>query len=250
MDQKKCIIWNTVTTYLQGKSKDLENTLLFLHGWMQNKESFQDLFSILDKKNISYISLDLPGFGGTSLISDNMQIEDYGKFVIDFIEKQELKNPILVGHSFGGRVSIYLGSFYKNISKIVLIWAAGIAPHIHPLKLWIIKTAKILFSLPWLKTIWKKVKEKAAADDYLSAGKMTQIYKNTIANDLQHYMKQVQFPTLMIWWEDDDQVTINEAKIMHSHIHNSELCILDGTHFIHQEKPKEVTELILEFIKK
>jgi pimeloyl-ACP methyl ester carboxylesterase len=88
---------------------------------MQNKESFQDLFSILDKKNISYISLDLPGFGGTSLISNNMQIEDYGKFVIAFIEKQELKNPILVGHSFGGRVSIYLGSFYKNISKIVLI---------------------------------------------------------------------------------------------------------------------------------
>ncbi len=215
---------------------------------MQDKDSFQDIFSILDDKDIPYISLDLPWFGGSELVSSDMQIEDYGKFVINFIEKQELKNPVLVGHSFGGRVSIYLGSLYENISKVVLIWAAGIAPEMNPLRFAIVKTGKIILSLPWLRTVWKKIKAKTAADDYISAGKMTQIYRNTIVNDLQHYMKQVWFPTLMIWWKDDDQVTIDEARIMHSHIEDSELHILDGTHFIHQEKVSEVTKLILDFI--
>jgi len=200
MHQKKCIIGNTVTTYLESDIKDKNNTLLFLHGWMQNKESFQDIFFLLDKKNIPYISLDLPWFWGTSLISKDMQIEDYGAFVQQFIEKLELKNPILVWHSFGGRISIYLGSFYENISKVVLIGAAGIAPKMNLLKLVFVKTGKIIFSFPWLQSLGKKVKSSFSAPDYRTAGKMTQIYRNTIENDLQHYMKQVSFPTLMIWW--------------------------------------------------
>jgi pimeloyl-ACP methyl ester carboxylesterase len=53
-----------------------------------------------------------------------MTIEEYGKVVIDFLEKLQLKNAILIGHSFGGRVSIYLASFYTNIESIILICAA------------------------------------------------------------------------------------------------------------------------------
>jgi len=249
MDQKKCIIWNTVTTYLESVEKYRDNTLLFLHGWMQDKDSFRDIFSILDANNISYISLDLPGFWGTGLVSSDMEIEDYGKFVIDFIEKTWLKNPTLVGHSFGGRISIYLGSFYENISKIVLIWAAGIAPEMNPIRLFVVKVWKAVLSFPWLKWLWAKVKTSVSASDYASAGKMTQIYRNTIENDLQHYMKQVALPTLMIWWDSDDQVPLQEAEITHSHMKHSQLEVLKWSHFIHQEQPIQVTDIVLNFIK-
>ncbi len=40
-------------------------TLLFLHGWGQNMDSFRDIFTLCEQSNIPYITLDLPGFGGT-----------------------------------------------------------------------------------------------------------------------------------------------------------------------------------------
>lgn len=249
MQEKKCIIENQIVSYLESTSTDRKNTLLFLHGWMQDKGSFSHILKILEEKNISYISLDLPGFWGTSLKNANMHIEDYGNFIVHFIEKIGLQQAVLVGHSFGGRISIYLWSFYNNISKIVLIGAAGISPKDNIGRLLIVKTWKIVFSLPWLKSIWKKIKSQISAPDYISAGKMTKIYRNTIKNDLRKYMKNMSLPTLMIWWDSDDQVPLQEAKIMHENIWNSQLEILTGTHFIHQEEPKKVTNFILDFIR-
>jgi 3-oxoadipate enol-lactonase len=78
---------------------------------------------------------------------------------------------------------------------------------------------------------------------------MTKIFKNTIARDLQDKMKKVTVPTLMIWGQDDNQTPVADAQIIHELINNSQLHILKGTHFVHQEKPEEITNMILEFIK-
>jgi pimeloyl-ACP methyl ester carboxylesterase len=82
------------------------------------------------------------------------------------------------------------------------------------------------------------------------AGKMETIFRNTIAQDLQEYMKQITLPTLMIWGRYDDQTPITDAEIIHRHIKDSRLHILDGSHFIYQEKPQEVTDLIFDFLKR
>ena len=45
------------------------------------------------------------------------------------MEKLEIKNPHVIAHSFGGRVTIYLASKYKDLfNKIVLVDSAGIKP--------------------------------------------------------------------------------------------------------------------------
>ena len=214
---------------------------------MQDGTSFEELFELFEEKNIPYISLDLPGFWSSALLHDTMTIEEYCNVVKNLIEKLGLEKPILVGHSFGWRISIYLGSFYNNIEKIVLIGSAGIAPEMNPLRLAVVKAWKVIFSLPWLTTLWATIKKKASGEDYKNAWKMTQIFKNTISNDLQHYMQKVTLPTLMIWGKDDDQAPVGEAKIMHGHIKNSSLHILEWSHFIHKEQPQEIMDLILQF---
>lgn len=244
------ILDGKVVTYLQSWYQDVNNTLLFLHGWMQNKESFNEILKLLDAEKIAYMSLDLPWFWGTWLVSNTMQIEDYGVFVRNFIEKKGLKSPLLIGHSFGWRISIYLGSFYKNISAIFLIGSAGIAARMNPIRLWIVKVGKIIFSLPWLSAIGNYLRTAVSWEDYKNAGNMTQIYRNTISNDLRKYMKQITLPVCLVFGKDDDQVPLEEAKLMHQSIPESKLEILEGTHFIHQEKPKEITELLLSFIQK
>ncbi|MCD5375254.1 alpha/beta hydrolase [Candidatus Gracilibacteria bacterium] len=250
MQKNQLLLGGKILSYYKGSLGNKQGVLVFLHGWMQDGKSFEAIFEILEEQNIPYVSLDLPGFGGSALRHGDMSVEEYGDIAVEFIEKLGLLNPVLVGHSFGGRISIYLGSFYKNVEKIVLIGAAGIAPKMNPMRLLVVKIGKGIFSLPGLSGVGKNIKKSVSASDYTGAGKMTQIYRNTISNDLQHYMQNITIPTLMVWGKEDDQVTVEEAKIMHKHMINSDLHVLEGTHFIHQEKAQQVCSMILDFIKK
>lgn len=252
MNKKQILIDQKIITYYQWSTPlDTNYSLevcVFLHGWMQDGTSFKEIFEILDKKNIPYISLDLPWFWWSQLQHDNMNLDDYSNVVRATIEKLELKKPILLWHSFWWRICINLGSSYENIEKIVLICAAWVQRKI-PLHWYIIiKTGKIVLSLPGLSKIWSYFREGLRSPDMKNAGRMTKIFKNTIAQDIQDKMILVNYKTLMIWWEDDDQTPVSDAKIIHKLIKNSELYILSWSHFIYQEKPKEVSNYILEFI--
>jgi len=116
MEKKQILIQGKVLSYYQSWNIGKIWVLVFLHGWMQDGTSFRDIFTHLEGKNIPYISFDLPGFGSSALLHDNMTIEEYGEGVIECIEKLWLTKPVLVWHSFWGRISIYLWSFYTNIS--------------------------------------------------------------------------------------------------------------------------------------
>lgn len=250
MQKKQILIDQKILSYYQGGGTGKESVLVFLHGWMQNWKSFEKIFKLLEEKKIPYISLDLPGFWTSQLLHDDMTIEEYWDVVIKTIKKLWLESPILLGHSFGGRICIYLGSFYANIQKIILVCAAGIAYKIPLHKYIVIKTGKIILALPGLKSIGSKIKEWFSSPDLKNAGTMTKIFRNTIALDLQDKMKLIDYPTLMIWWDSDDQTPVSEGEVIHWHIKNSEFHILKWSHFVHQEKVEEITSMILTFIKK
>ncbi|MBO5710059.1 MAG: alpha/beta hydrolase, partial [Rikenellaceae bacterium] len=54
-------------------------------------------------------------------------IEQYTQVVEKFCRKLNIENPILIGHSFGGRISILFSS-RNQTSKVMLVDAAGIVP--------------------------------------------------------------------------------------------------------------------------
>ena len=54
-------------------------------------------------------------------------LDDYCDFVLEFMSKMELVNPIIIGHSHGGRVTMKLTADGKvSPPKIVLLDAAGL----------------------------------------------------------------------------------------------------------------------------
>lgn len=78
-------------------------TVLFLHGWLDNAASFEPLIDEMAKLNSSlrYIALDLPGHGhSTHAKSGFYPFHDYLDVLSQVIA--ELKTPVhLVGHSMG-----------------------------------------------------------------------------------------------------------------------------------------------------
>ncbi len=105
----------------QGKK-----ALLFLHGWQSNKEVWGQVIKELSGYEI--YAIDLPGFGKSPAPKSAWAVGDYADLVAEFIKKLDLKNIIVVGHSFGGRVGIKLSSQHPElIEKLVLVDSAGFA---------------------------------------------------------------------------------------------------------------------------
>lgn len=79
--------------------------------------SMFSLESLYDKYNI--LGIDLPGHGYTSgpIVSS---IRDHTNFCIDVFNETDIKNPIVIGHSWGGLVALDLSTEFQNKMTICM----------------------------------------------------------------------------------------------------------------------------------
>ncbi|MEI7579629.1 MAG: alpha/beta hydrolase [bacterium] len=233
--------------------------LIMLHGWGGSLQSLAELQNLLSKSGFQVYNLDLPGFGQSEMLKNEMQLEDYVDFVIDFIKKLELKKPILLGHSFGGQIAARLASREKHLlSQLILVNAAGINPA-NTVKKFIFKkiakTGKRIFKLPGLKQLERPVKSIfykyiVRERDYLNANKMKATMANVVETHLEHALVQITVPTLLIWSEKDTYTPLWQGEKMASLISGSRLQVVAGArHNLPLKDPQAVLFIINSFAK-
>ena len=98
--------------------------IIILPGWGDNRKTFYYLINYLKDYFTIYI-IDYPGFGNSKFPDKDLTIYDYKEFIIKFIKKLKIKNPIIIAHSFGGRITSLLVKEIK-VKKLLLISVAGI----------------------------------------------------------------------------------------------------------------------------
>ncbi|MCR4325800.1 MAG: alpha/beta hydrolase [Patescibacteria group bacterium] len=249
----KMIVNNLATEYTdEGRGP----ALLMLPGWMNDIHNFDALASRLST-DFRVVRLDLPGFGGgTEAPPDTWGVSEYASFTKAFIEKIGLESYTLVGHSFGGRVTIKgTGEGVLSPTGIVLIASAGIAKH-RTLKnrtLTILaKMGKVALHIPplslWRRQLRRKLYTKLKSD-YFAAGALSQVYRRTIREDLREYARKIRVPSLLIWGSDDEMVPLSDGRQFNELIAGSKLAVLPGVgHSPHRDRPEEVASLIKEFL--
>jgi len=227
--------------------------VILLHGWGQNIAMMEPLEKYLNQW-FRVWNFDLPGFAGkTPEPPFAWDIYDYVIMLSEFISKKGIKNPILIGHSFGGRMSIIYGSKHADVKKIVLLDAAGIKPKRgldYYTKVYSYKVGKSLLSLPGLKQQKERFMNKAGSSDYQNASPiMKAILANVVNEDLQYLMPDIQAPTLLIWGENDDATPVKDAKIMEKLIANAGLVVLTGVgHYAYLEALEQVKKILFSFL--
>ncbi len=99
--------------------------IVFSHGWPLNADAFEDQMFYLASKGYRCIAHDRRGHGRSSQPWNGNDMSTYADDLAELIEKLELKNVILVGHSTGGgEVTRYIGRYgNKLVAKLVLIGA-------------------------------------------------------------------------------------------------------------------------------
>lgn len=230
--------------------------LILLHGWGCSLDIFKAIQQHLSSFFKVY-SIDFPGFGKSEEPREVWGVQEYTLMVEQFVKKLEIQNPILLGHSFGGRISIIYSS-RNEVNKVILVDSAGIKPKRklkYYLKVYSFKCVKKLLPLFLNK---KKAEEiisnyrgKSGSSDYNSASEqMKKILVKTVNEDLKCYMPKITAPVLLIWGEKDTATPVGDAKIMEKLIKNSGLVVFKGAgHYSFLERPYEFKAVLNSFLK-
>lgn len=224
-----------------NKKKD---TVVLLHGWGQNIEMMKPLGDGLDN---DVIIIDLPGHGKSEEPKDAWDLFDYVDCLKQILESLKVTNPILIGHSFGGRISLLYASKYK-VKKLIL-FGSPFRKEIEKisLKTKILKSAK---KIPGLNKLEGFAKKHIGSTDYRNASPiMRQILVNTVNLDITEEVKKIKCPTLIIWGENDEAVSVEDAKILESLINDAGLIVYDGcTHYAYLERLGQTINIVNNFL--
>ena len=239
-------IKDVYVNFIQYGNKSGKNIVL-LHGWSQNIEMMDPIGKRLQKD--FYITIiDLPGFGKSSEPTYGYTVYDYFEIVDELLRKLKIKNPIMIGHSFGGRISIIYAA-KKGVEKLVLL----ASPFKRSVKknTFKIKLLKFLKKVPVVKELESYMKTKIGSRDYRNATPiMRLILVNTVNEDLTEYLKQIESPTLLIWGDLDTEAPLEDAKYAETIMKDAGLIIYQGaTHYAYLERINEVINVLNVFLK-
>ncbi len=235
-----------------------QTPVLLLHGWGASFDTYRGVMAALGDRCRLY-AVNFPGCGQSEVMPKPWDVDDYCSFVLEFIEKMGLDNPILIGHSHGGRVTMKLCADGKlNPPKIVLLDAAGLIPKKSFKQKMRAKNFKIIkkaLSLPIIKNhsegLLNRARVHYGSADYNAAPPvLRQTLVKLVNVDIRNILHNIKCPTLLIWGENDTATPLADAKVIESLITDAGLCVIKGTgHFSFCEKPYEAHAILRSFIK-
>lgn len=243
-------------TRVQYKVSGEGRAVILLHGWGCNIATMASIEAILSP-HFKVYTLDFPGFGGSDVPSDVWGVEEYTCMLEGFVCDLHIESPILIGHSFGGRVSILYGS-RNDVSKIVLVDAAGAKPR-RPLKYYLrVYSYKLYKKLLYMTMGKERAEEKiearrrtAGSADYNAlSGMMRRIFVKVVNEYLEAYMPLIKCPVQLIWGAKDKDTKLREAHVMLKRIPNARLDVIDDAgHYSFLDNPFRFRSYLTAFLK-
>ncbi len=230
----KTIDIDGVNLHYRDSEEENLRPVIIMHGWGCNVDTVASIENIF-KGKMRVINVDLPGHGKSSEPPTVWGIEDFTQMMEKFISRLNLKTPSLVGHSFGGRISILLSS-RGDIDKVLLVDSAGIKPKRSLSYYWKVYSFKAMKNSILLLLGKKKGSEivdkmrgkKGSADYRNSSPRMRAIMSKCVNEDLKYAMPSIKSPTLLIWGEEDTATPLSDAKTMEKLIPDAALVSFPG----------------------
>lgn len=251
-----------MNTLIDGLNINYEQTgtgpdVLLLHGWGSSLEVYRSVVSVMSSTH-RLTCLDFPGCGKSDTMKSPWTIDDYTDFVLKFIKQTELNNPILVGHSHGGRVIMKLaGTGLISPPKIILLDSAGLIPKKsfkQKMRGKSFKAIKTVLTAPVINKFSGNLLEKArknygSADYNAAPPVLRQTLVSLVNTDLRDILPNIKCPTLLIWGENDTATPLSDAKIIEGLIPDAGLCVIKNAgHFAFCENPYHANAIIKSFL--
>ncbi|MCM3664155.1 alpha/beta fold hydrolase [Mesobacillus subterraneus] len=110
MESKKTEVGSTAVSYFdKGEGK----TIVLIHGFAGSKLYWEKVLPDLSVNN-RVIAIDLPGHGDSEMELENYSIEDMAGLIKEFLDKLELEEVTMFGHSLGGYITLAFCELYPQ----------------------------------------------------------------------------------------------------------------------------------------
>lgn len=198
-----------------------------LHGWGRRGSDFDRVLGGLDA-----IAVDLPGFGASPAPPTPMGAREYAALMRPLIADLP-QPPVVVGHSFGGRVAVCLATMVP-IEGLVL---TGV-----PL---LRRQAAATPSLAFRLLRWahgaglisaermERERRRRGSEDYRAAtGVMRDVLVTAVNESYEAELEAVAAPVTLVWGSDDTEVPTRVAEdaaaVLRSHGAAVDMTVLEG----------------------
>ena len=249
--------------------------VMMLHGVPENLQCWYAAAPLLAKK-YHVIAIDWPGFGGSDPFTsaDQYNSKNFAKVIIDFMDTLNiskanlvatdiallpallvgLENPerviklaVMDGIPFSGQKhsSWELRSFSKKgsiLGKALVNWFPGISAKITRLKgFYFGNSIPIEIRREFLADGLRKSNQEAFLS-YFQNFYIGQEY-------FEHRANELKTPVQVIWGKNDRFINVKLAHEIANSLPNAQLNIIEKCgHYIHMDKPKELVQVITEFL--
>ncbi len=255
------------------REKGRGRPVVFVHGFASSSHTWLDLIPLLPAAR-KYIALDLKGFGRSAKPEDkNYSAYDQAKLLTGFLNQLDLKAPVLVGHSWGGIVTLLalLENNLKNpVSGMVLINSVAYFKHVPDF----IKTLRpplgtLLALLPTPQVLVRQVLQEVFYDRKKITEELISAYAENlsspeakkslvataaqfVSDDLKEVhkkFKKIHIPTLVINGADDRVIPVEESYALKRDLPQVELKTIPMCgHSPQEECPQETAALLAKFL--
>jgi pimeloyl-ACP methyl ester carboxylesterase len=231
--------------------------VLLLHGWMRHHADFLGVMERLERNGLGSVALDLPGFGITPPPPEPWSTADYAALVSRLVVQGEagLARPVVVGHSFGGRVALRLAASASeptgdgaSVAGLVLcaVPAVRIAPRRKPSLRY--RAIRVLARAGLLSGArLEAARARFGSADYRSAsGVMRQVLVRTLAESYDDAIAAVAalgIPVELLFGRADREVPFEVGAVLADRIPHARLSLLEGMgHVLPIEVPDRIAD--------
>jgi 2-hydroxy-6-oxonona-2,4-dienedioate hydrolase len=244
----------------EGKFEYIEEgegqPIIVLHGLMGALSNFDGVISYFSKNGYKVLIPELPLYT-LPLIKTN--VKNLSKYVESFIAHKNIKDPILLGNSLGGHISLHFTKLHlKDVKALVLTGSSGLYENSmgdsYP------KRGDYEFIKKKAEDVFydKAVATKELVDgifeivnDRIKAIKTLSIAKSAIRHNMAENLPDMKMPVCLIWGKQDGVTPPEVAKDFDRLLPDSELFWVDKCgHAAMMERPDEFNRLLEIWLKK
>jgi pimeloyl-ACP methyl ester carboxylesterase len=239
--------------------------VVFLHGFCEDHTLWNDFQSNLSE-SFRVITLDLPGWGKSELVEENINLLDISKILQKFLLKINAFQGVMIGHSMGGYITLEFSKEYPDLLKGFGLFHSSAFADTEEKKANRSKTVKFIQDNglePFISTFVpglffnpENPELKAQIEKQKTIGKrcdpQTVIqYMNAMRDrgDSMDFLKSYDKPVLLIAGEADQSVPLEKSKRMAECLRKPSVHFLPETgHMGMFEKKEDTLEVVREFL--
>jgi len=224
----------------KGEGRDL----VVMHGYGANKECFNRQIGYFSRE-YRVTAFDFPGFGKSCDIDRAYSVGDYADITADFLSELGIKNPLVIAHSFGGRVAVKMASGSDCFSRLVLTGGAGIVDRRG------ISYKAEVFLFRAIRKIFPDFADRnfGSAEYKALSPIMKESFKKIVNEDLRDEAENIKCPVLLVYGGKDEITPVSYGKIFKEAIPRSRLVVMENCgHFAFLDDPVSFNMIVDEFL--